>query len=780
MLTIDGLVVPPTALTIPKAAETAEALANAGCKYASLVECRTQDGRETIVFDAQVERPQFPVHDVRHNERVACRFDTGDTNPPVVLALRADFPMVPHLNMREATFPRSMCLYDRPWEEIRLNWTGGSLIERVRWWLAQTACGALHDDTQSLEPLMFSHGYDLVVRSGFGIDGASTLELVRVALLDGKEGRVFVADDIRNVAERGGIPCLTMYADTPPRPHGVIHRAPKTLADLADLVDIAGFDLLETLRKSFRELPDVIRATAEVRRTLQPLIVVGLPKCRHDGGEVEWIELKGFLCIGSIEEAGVEIGAWELSNDTLGQPLVVDPNRNGAAVGVIVVNVLRRLTWQRATWANGRDERQTQRIVAIGAGAIGSQVALNLARMGCGFWTIVDHDALMPHNLARHALMSDAVIGRNKAMCIATYMNSIADDESIASYLEVDFLHPGERAQDLSERIAEADAILDMSASIPVAREIAARETATRSMSLFLSPSGRDLVLLAEDAERTVRLDELEMVYYRAIATDERLSGHFDSREGSFRYGGSCRDVSSRIPQTHVAVHAGIGASAVRDALEDERAIIRAWRIHDDTMGVTVVDCAPELFQSQTQGNWRVSVADDVLRTVSELREQRLPSETGGILIGSVDHQHRRIYVLLALPSPPDSEEWPTMYIRGVQGLDEARARIVTRTAGQLDYLGEWHSHPPGVDTMPSSDDRIVFGWIGDLLSGDGRPPVMLIGGDGGEARLFVDELDGTVPEALSGEYGMPVGRVAPSRSIDEDMAVLRESQRRI
>ena len=74
-----------------------------------------------------------------------------------------------------------------------------------------------------------------------------------------------------------------------------------------------------------------------------------------------------------------------------------------------------------------------------------------------------------------------------------------------------------------------SDAILDMSTSVSVARMLARdTESTARRISLFLTPSGRDLVLLAEDKERGITLDALEMQYYRAVLNDRRLSGHLD------------------------------------------------------------------------------------------------------------------------------------------------------------------------------------------------------------------------------------------------------------
>jgi tRNA A37 threonylcarbamoyladenosine dehydratase len=47
-------------------------------------------------------------------------------------------------------------------------------------------------------------------------------------------------------------------------------------------------------------------------------------------------------------------------------------------------------------------------------------VVNNLARSGYGDWTIVDHDHMLPHNLVRHQLDSQA-LGLSKARALAAY-----------------------------------------------------------------------------------------------------------------------------------------------------------------------------------------------------------------------------------------------------------------------------------------------------------------------------------------------------------------------
>ena len=375
---INGRIVDSDTLTSPRAIATALAISAKGA-FATLIECRVTEDAEVVVFDADIERPQLPINDIKRIERIAAVFPVSADSLPEALALREDFPMVPHLNLQDAAKPRSFCLYDRPWTELRHSWTGTAFVERVRLWLAKTARGELHEADQPLEPLMFSHGWALVVPAKFGLsDGPSTLT-VRVVLVDGEDGRVLVSDDGRS-PDRGGKTSFVMYIDTPPRAHGVIQRTPQTLADLAALVDGEGFCLLPRLREALQAVPDAIRTSQERRREILPIFVLGLPKTRREGGEVEMIELKGFLCADNIEAVGVAVGAWIVNGTALGYPLGEIEEADGANSNVGVVNTVRELTPERAAMYSGLTRRDARRIVAIGAGALGSQVVLNLGR----------------------------------------------------------------------------------------------------------------------------------------------------------------------------------------------------------------------------------------------------------------------------------------------------------------------------------------------------------------------------------------------------------------
>lgn len=65
-------------------------------------------------------------------------------------------------------------------------------------------------------------------------------------------------------------------------------------------------------------------------------------------------------------------------------------------------------------------------------------------------------------------------------------------------------------------------------------------------------------------------------------------------------------------------------------------------------------------------------------------RKEKLPNETGGVLIGSYDFAHNICYIVDAIDSPSDSKEYPDAYIRGSNGLYEKVCKIENITIGNL------------------------------------------------------------------------------------------------
>jgi hypothetical protein len=195
------------------------------------------------------------------------------------------------------------------------------------------------------------------------------------------------------------------------------------------------------------------------------------------------------------------------------------------------------------------------------------------------------------------------------------------------------------------------------------------------------------------------------------------------------------------MPTHLVALLAAVGAGALAAALGKAEPAVTVWRADPATLAVAPVAVRPAEVRRQRIGQWTLTIDLNLLALLHQLRAGRLPNETGGVLLGAYDMDRRAIYVVDTIPSPPDSKEWPMLYIRGCEGLGDEVDAARARTGEQLEYIGEWHSYPDRCSVMASGDDRRVFDWLTERMAVDGLPALMAIIGEKGVSSWHLDEM---------------------------------------
>lgn len=509
------------------------------------------------------------------------------------------------------------------------------------------------------------------------------------------------------------------------------------MAAVDDLLRATGIDLVQTLRTQISSWD-----RPQVPLGAHLIVIAVLPKQRKQDGQVEIVEWWAFLFGKPLSELGQALGLWEMRGGAPGHILGGKADRGLlTAIGVDVLNPTFELTRTSAALLNGVEPSE-MKITAIGMGTLGSQIADNLVRSGFGTWTGIDPDYLLPHNVARHE-MTSAEVGANKVEGMQFRLNSVFREKAMPATIVADVLHAAENGEKIEEAFKSAEVIIDFSANQALGRHLANGTDTVRRCSVFLNPSGTDLVVLCEDKTRTKRLDWLEFQYYRKLIGEPKLQGHFEASEGPIRYARSCRDLTSRVPQHLVSMHSGIAAGVLNRVLRADDAFVGIWA-SDRNMSVESFEAETFAPQAHSANAWRVLTDDQLLGKIAALRQEKSRKETGGVLIGACDHRHKVIYLVDTIPSPPDSVEWPTLYIRGCEGLKVAADSIGAATDGQMQYIGEWHSHPDGYATDPSKDDRQVFAWLAEHLARDGNPSVMMIAGEQ-DSRLFLNSMENPI-----------------------------------
>ena len=688
--------------------------------HARLLASSRKDGADTLEFEVDVDLPQRPLHPIFPTEHVRVVFPAGDAMPQVYV-LRKDFPLVPHLALNDVDFPRQLCLYQRTWSDERENWAPRPFVERIRHWFAGTADGTLHPDDQPLEPVM-QHSPGRIVLPKYECAPGKECRLERFYLTQ-RQGNFFTAS--HQPSEHGKPPVPVLFVQGPVVHHGIMHRSPATLADLEKLLNHLGGSIIQTISKEFAAIREELKSVAE-----QPLLLVlELPKRRAATGPIETWEHQAFFVAQKsgelLQEQRVEVNKGGIIVFEK-QPLFLLPEKL-AALRLVALSVRWHLQPKFAAAMNGFTEVTTP-IVSIGAGSFGSQIANHLWREGFGRWTFVDDDFIDSHNPARHELRSDAV-GYNKAHALSAALGAVYPEQPAPSWIDANYLSPKTKAPELEAALKNAELILDFSASVPVSRHLAHDQRSTaRRMSAFLNQRGDESILLAEDAARHADLAWLEAEYMRAVANDPALKNHFDdARTVAHRYGNGCRDLSTVVSQDAIALHAGLMAASLRQAAAGTDAIVSVRRWSRASGEVKVVNVPVQLPRITTLDGWQVRLHPEALERLRSLRADKLPDETGGVLLGLVDRTMHTLTVVDLLPAPPDSEAWPTSFIRGSGGLKAAVDRVTKRTLGNVLYIGEWHSHPAGCSACPSDLDCGAIALCSPHAHADGLPTLMLI-----------------------------------------------------
>lgn len=684
------------------------------------------DTADLIILTLHPEVPSHPVNPIQWDEPIAFLLPDDPQQEPGIFALREDFPAVPHLIRPVEAIPGQLCLFDRPYAEYRARLSGQRLVEQTLLWLKLTARGTLHGEDQPMEALMHRSAGILVLPASMRTGDFQPTSLARRRDDPNSPFQVIVSSE-------GGTDVVFLQVTTAPMTHGVIRRQPRTLRDLHSMLQSdANTDLGAVLI-------DQVRAHySDITQHGQRLVIIHLrlPKSRAEGAPASGVEHMAFiLCDTTLSQLGQALDLWVPDcSGVMG--MVWQPTPDLEKFDSIVLESI------TVVFDTSRQDRaaisglpiNARQFVALGAGALGSQVIANLVRAGQGSWVIADDDVVLPHNLVRHALSGD-VIGWNKAKVCSFTMNRTFQDAQTLG-VAGDALKP---APDLQVHLDAADVICDFTASAPVTRRIALSSEFGRRASAFLNPTGQDLVLLVESSNRQVRLDYLEHGYLQALVDGDTHASHYHSVPTHLRYGGGCRDISAQLPQDLLALHAATASRALRRALTNEIGLAALWRVNDDG-SVTAHDLPTPTYLQIEQNGWLLHYDPAVLAAARAQRESALdsltPVETGGTLVGSIDLDRRHLYVTGLRPPPPDSRHYPAAFERGVAALRSEFEHIEARTGGALTYLGEWHTHPRGMASQPSGDDRRLLAWLRDMMAPSGFPGVMLIIGEQDEQWL--------------------------------------------
>lgn len=696
-----------------------------GANYVSFGECRHFKNWDLVSFDLVIERPQRPVYDIRPVESVTVCFQRPAPGGFSVLVARPDFPDTPHQSLMIEGFPAGLCIDDRPWQDTKSLYTAAELMGRISTWFEKACQGELHGAAQPLDPMFLPETTtEIILKPDFWAAAESNSPLfiwtadreVRCLFISGRRPEDVVGDNFRLMA---------LHCAIQPQQMARMKRAPRNLGELNDFLSGAGVDFQNILQKRINDWVQGREENGEgVRLTC---FLVTMPQINPATGEVGVSETVAFVSGFSPGDIGERMGF--LYRNASGEAKEVNflptvgatvSMENARDIPVTMSFVHSEFDAEGAAILSGRDHADSRRMLMIGAGSAGSAISEILVRQGLFKWSLVDEDTLLPHNVARHTL-NNQFVGKKKAVALAGRLHHIRTDVDVRPIVE-NVLAPRDKAA-IDERIAEADLILDASASVPVARWVSDLPGSARRMCAFFSPDGRSGVVMIEDETRSVTLRDLEAAYLREILTNDVLDDHLGPAN-RMQYTGACRALTNRIPMAAIQTLSGLIATEIASGCKIAEASLKIWTMGAHGVSVTSVACETS---QVAESDWMVSIPASLRNELIQKRSAALPDETGGPLMGMIDFERRRIDVVGALPPPDDSIGTTSSFTRGVSKLRMDIESAATRTGNQIRYIGEWHSHPDGVSSAPSRTDLAQIRQLKAAMEIEGLPAISLI-----------------------------------------------------
>lgn len=720
---IEGFDIQKEELVLPRAIKIAQAVINNPYCLPNSISFRRKDNSEIILITLDIEVYQKRMNGIQTHEDIAIICFESDKDFPEVYALRNDFYLgLPHTFARIEERPVRLCISESNFSEIKHKFNAFEFVESIRRWFSLTSQGKLHNEDQPLEAFFVTSGYVVLPN----VDKTTTYENFYISPYD-------VNSNIYKFHNTSSTECpywcFKLIADS--KVHGFVRRMPVKIEDVSDFISVEGvafhiliLNLFEKRKSSFLDTKFLLQKKIA--------IFIDIPVKRNNKENHEQSERIFITIEKTIEEIGIAAGVWCKEGSNLvyifGKSFELDFIKK---IPIKVLSVMYNFNKTSAAVYNNM-QPNNDKFALIGAGALGSQVLSLFARIGYGDWTIIDFDRLYPHNLARHALGRNA-LGCNKAVKLAEQVNDLLE-EHFATAIDANFIN--NYNDDLVLKpLKESAAIIDISTSLAVSRIIARDYKDTiraQRISSFLNPSGTDLVILAEDKQRKHRLDFLEMQYYRFLYQNPELHSHLQfSQTSKVRYvRNSCREITSKINETDIAMHASICSKTIIKCIAKGKPMISVWSINQTNYEVRNFSVKPSHWFKYEVNDWKIYIDKWLIEQIKKQRIQKLPNETGGIFIGSIDNERKIIYLIDTILAPNDSIESETSFIRGIENLSQSYKNYLRITDNQILYIGEWHSHPQKCSAKPSSYDQKLFYSLMEKMSKQGYPFLMGIFAD--------------------------------------------------
>lgn len=666
---------------------------------------------------------------VKLHETVRLDFPSGYPMAPPEPSLRADFTRdLPHMQPWTVEGRPVPCVYDGDLLELLHHSGLAAILNQAAVWLDRAALGKLIDPDQGWEPVRRDSFTDSVVanadqlrdwvdnRGGFRFAQVQYLKVKSDDLgawsvhfqlsgnpvpVNRKEVGRYFQEGLADAAwmRHGKSLAVVTWPGKGPSGGEVVCDTyfPETVEDVASLRQRASlYGCQRGLNDAFTRLKACLAA---LRSDVPfPLVVILLARRPvHLIGSASPIELCPYV---------VDIVAPKLFAE--GKATRVRPVAHRSA---ITRSLLAQLAGMQGRDGEGEDW------TLVGAGSVGSKLALHLARAGAGPSVVVDQSNLSPHNAARHALVP--AVGDLQVLWTdgkaAKLTRALAGLDQAAKPVLADATRMLRRGEPQGAWSKQTWAVVNTTASLALREALGAAETMpARVVEATLFAAGRVGVVTVEGPDRKPNTVDLMAEVYAFMLENSCVgSVIFGAGQGVAlqRTGQGCGSMTMTMSDGRLSLFSAGAAEYLlgkrKNGLPQGTGEALVGLLADDGLGINwtlqQIEAPMEVRPSNGRG-WCVRVHQ---RALTKMREEagRWPDdETGGVLMGRLSENSRVVSVVDVLEAPEDSRRSPSAFVLGTNGLRRRIEEYARAVDWSLYCLGTWHSHLG--EGGPSTKDR--------------------------------------------------------------------------
>jgi proteasome lid subunit RPN8/RPN11 len=649
------------------------------------------------------------INDIRSHEPIAFKYEASDLgiSCPAVYSERADFPRaLSHLNPVSEGSPAHLCISRNNTQEIYDRDGITAIIERISQWLTDAAYGRL--DKDGWEPRIV--GYTAIDTQ---LSIAAIQELAapvpkpvvklrnfvvvrhRDNFEDPRANRMYAKIVDRNDADhesfKGSMKsyCELVIAGQQNRSNNYFNKIVQSADELLEFCDTQGIkDEVSQLLTTHRT--DLMKRDSDIDlRFMLVAIHRDIPLRssilgQSDNDDARKVEVIGFLLSYGKKNNKVTLDhIWQLN--LFANP---SPTLSAELSGMSL---------------------PSKSVAFVGAGAVGSLMALNHVKAGLKRATVIDHDHLMPHNIARHVL-PPFNIGINKAIALKHFLQAYPDVQVQAKESSLEIGH----VDTLSSN--DYSYLVDSTSNPSVRKTLSFTNSRIPVVNVSIADAGRMGLFVSEDKDRKCRINDLfyylYSMSYEVSEIRHWLRNNVDQEEIALGMG--CSTATSRLPQAAIEGLTSSFFSSTRETNNNSLARIRAVILNDEGLPAKTIseDVPPPsqhkiLDENGNDTQWSCRVFDSVTELLVSSMTEQAPLECGGFLYGKLDPGNKTITIVRAINVTPISASRTNCTLPPASNSDEHR-EYIRMTVGSLQLLGTWHSHPTSLST-PSATDKATI-----------------------------------------------------------------------